>query len=451
MARLSIDNKTEDVPQVLRATWRKGGRSYALVVQPLTGKVMLASFNRGATSLVATRMDGRIPSYNSMKPYNAKKAIDELKKLSRGAENPEGASLRGRWAGSVEHGTAGHPVVKLERKVGQASVRVLVPNMAQGCSSWTVATSMAQTWKGGPAKTKPHSVSSTSSNHVLEAFELARTEVRKLTKRLHGESDRRQAHDDAYAKKRPTKWSATPTNPVDRLALAKPATKAKAAASKAKAAPSKASAAPSKASASSNAEKPLSASRESKRYPTGVPAIIASENVGGIKLDVVDISGDLWAARLQLSAEEIGATQNALGTWVWSYSQWEVGHNYPRKGKGDDVEARRVVQQAIDEIRHSGGEPALMVSHGFVEAPHLARLWRGGAFEAALTTTARMDASEPDAAHTAGERARNRREKRRETRVAPPRSSLTQEAKDATLMMMVTKAIKDAMRQNGSR
>ena len=484
MIRLSIDNKTEDVPQALRATWRKGGRSYALVIQPLTGMVMLASFKREAMGLVATRTDGRIPSYASMKPQKAADAVTALKKLSQPKGTPKDATLRGRWTGTVEHGTSGHPVVTLQRKVGQATVKVAVPNMAQGCSSWLVSTQMTETWKGGPAKPKVHNVSSTSKNHVLDAFELARDEVRKVTKRLHGESDRRQAHDAGYAAKRPVKWSATPSNPVDRLAVGKaPAKKAKVA-PKAKAAP-KATAAP-KAKAAPKAEPAKSASvaQDSAGTPSVVPRTADGRATSLQAWNYVEeVPPRTLGTNVVFDLRESDATpkERSLLTVFFDHMSEagdaefrvvqraraangniiEVDRTGPR-GRAAAANAMYRMMRSVTETHSNRTRPAPLRVRVPTDRNSPARqfLPEGRLLAALSASRGRSGTSQHAAAVSLPSgaiklstlaKSSTSRTDRRASATPRRRPGHTQAAKDATLMKLVAKAVKDALRQDGSR
>lgn len=267
---LSIDNKTEDIPQVLRATCRLKGKPAAFVLRPQDGQVVLVVFDTDRAK-VWQSSDGTLPS-GTPSTLSRTEALALVKRLSRRSGKPSGASLRGRWKGEARLDSRGLPQIELTRRVGQATVTLRSADLP--CRPYLVTVSVAGTWKGGPSKRKPRQVPA-SGNQLQAAFELARKEVRTALRTLHGESDRRQAHDSGYAKRKPIKWSGTPRDPLAAFDPKPPKgkkTRKKAKATTSKTAAKKAGASKPKASTSSRKTPPAKTSRAPKTSRKTAPA-----------------------------------------------------------------------------------------------------------------------------------------------------------------------------------
>ena len=462
MATLSIDNKTEDVPAVIRGTWRHARATYVLVMVPGRQLVCLARFQRGAdTASLVTTKDGRMPRYSEMKPMDAGKALTVVRNLSeRDVSSPlskSTARLRGRWSGRVLHGSSGHPVVNMVRRVGQATAQIRVPDIAE--PGFTASVSLAASWKGGPRQSKIRATDQDGKRLGLSgAFMVVRRQARTILQTLHGESDRRQHHDAAYAKKRPTKWSRTPHNPVDRVTLSsrlsKKATRPK---KTTRSTPAKATAAKTR----NDPFKGLVTFVEDPGFSKNVAAIVLPSGEHRHEFRAVLWTGTIVpGADVPMPVPTLEYTSKAdpdrsgdsLSLVAARARFNEVLQRLVAEGQTVKVLVpRRENREAMAFFREETVQTYLGTDASQTSGKASKRA------KATPTAPSSKTSSPSERASQAKHRAAAKRAKRRAARSTETKSSagksraLTQQQKDEQLLLMVSKAIKDALRPGGVR
>lgn len=217
--RLSVVGAVQDLPTVFRGVrWIDSHRQALILLVPSTGHVILAVVTmRGPDAGKATVYESGDSWPTSSKefaalgrPMTVDKAVARVRRTAELVDAGRNAAveLRGRWTGTWSLSKSLVPMVVLRRRVGHGVITV----RTSPDGGWLVQAEVDPTWKGKASKSE-----STHRSRLGQAMVKGAALIRAELGKLHGESDRRQAHDATYAAKKPIKRGREGRDPLNRV------------------------------------------------------------------------------------------------------------------------------------------------------------------------------------------------------------------------------------------